>query len=139
FAVALAPGAVLAANQVHVVDAAGGSGGHTTIQAAVDAASDGDVVLVRPGTYGALDIQAKGIAVLADPGPSGARPRVERVAVWSIAAAQRVTLRGLEIRQTPGFFAPPEALSVAGCSGELVVEDCEVFGGKDHAASVTAS
>ncbi|WP_411967378.1 right-handed parallel beta-helix repeat-containing protein [Haloferax sp. YSSS75] len=41
---------VSAAGTTHVVDAAGG-GDYTTIQAAVDAAVDGDTVEVRPGVY----------------------------------------------------------------------------------------
>lgn len=128
-----------AANQVHVVDPVGGTGLHATIQAAVDAATDGDVVLVRPGSYGSFHMTGKGVSVIADSGAGGARPVVEHVSVGALAVGQRATVRGLRIDQTPSLFSPVEALLVAGCKGPVVIEDCVVRGGVDHGASVTGS
>jgi hypothetical protein len=49
----------------------GGGGDFTGLQAAVDAASDGDRVLVEPGTYpGGLDLRGKDITLLAVSGPT---------------------------------------------------------------------
>jgi predicted outer membrane repeat protein len=45
-----------------------GSGDFTTIQAAIDAASDGDTIKIRPGTYeGALNLSGKGLTIRKSP------------------------------------------------------------------------
>ena len=52
------------------VEAAGG-GPYQDIQPALDAARDGDLVLVAPGSYGPIDFDGKGVEVRAvEPGPS---------------------------------------------------------------------
>jgi serralysin len=48
-----------------------GSGGFTTIQAAVDAASNGDVILIAPGTYAELVTVNKDVTIV---GPNGGTP-----------------------------------------------------------------
>ena len=54
---------------VHVVDATGGPGSDfTSIQAAVNAAADDDVVLIRTGSYVAFTIDNVSLSVLADSG-----------------------------------------------------------------------
>lgn len=57
---------VLPAQSVHVVDAAAGP--IMQIQAAVDAAVDGDLILVRSGLYGQVTINAKSLTIMADVG-----------------------------------------------------------------------
>ncbi len=48
----------------------GGAGPYQDIQPAIEAARDGDVVLVAPGTYGPINFDGKGIGVRAvEPGP----------------------------------------------------------------------
>lgn len=60
-------GPVLAAGDVWVVDAFGGAGSDfVTIQQAVNAASAGDTVLVRSGTYAPFLLIGKNLAVVAD-------------------------------------------------------------------------
>ena len=49
-----------------IIVAADGSGDFTSIQAAVDAAEDGDEILVRPGTYAEVVIIEKDIALRGD-------------------------------------------------------------------------
>ena len=61
-----------AAQVLHVVDGTG-LGDFGTIQEAVDAASDGDQILVRAGAYGAFTIQGKGLVVHGDEGGRPAR------------------------------------------------------------------
>jgi hypothetical protein len=55
-----------AQDRLIVVDDGPYPGDFTTIQEAVDAAQDGDVVLVRPGTYEAFAIDHKGVSVVAE-------------------------------------------------------------------------
>ena len=50
---------------IHIVDTSG-SGGFATVQAAVDAASDGDVILIRGGTYAGFTISGKSLVLQAD-------------------------------------------------------------------------
>lgn len=69
-----------------------GAGGYPTIQAAVDLAQEGDVVLVRGGG-GAFTITGKSVSVIADLG--GVQAGVGRVVVQGLAPGQTVVLRGL--------------------------------------------
>lgn len=57
----------LARADVIVVDAAGG-GDHLQVQDAVDAASDGDVLLLREGAYAGFEIVDKALTVVAEGG-----------------------------------------------------------------------
>ena len=55
------------AQDVIVVDDTAGSGAdHSTIQDALDAAGDDDVILVREGTYASFTIDSKSAMVVAD-------------------------------------------------------------------------
>ena len=59
-------GAQLLAAGPHVVDA-NGDGHYTSIQAAVDAAADGDEIVVKPGTYAeAVTIEDKSVSIRGD-------------------------------------------------------------------------
>jgi len=86
--------------QVHVVDAANGPGtDFTTLGAAVGAALDGDVVLVRGGDYfldgfgtEGIFLDGKGLVVVAEP---GAVVRTTRARIRNLPAAGRVLIQGL--------------------------------------------
>ena len=56
-------GAVAATSQSVLVV---GPGGYATIQGAVDAASNGDIVRIAPGTYGVFQLSGKGLTLIAD-------------------------------------------------------------------------
>ncbi|MEA3409804.1 MAG: pectinesterase family protein [Candidatus Eisenbacteria bacterium] len=58
--------APLLASQDAIIVAQDGSGAHTTISAAVDAASDGDTILVQPGTYDESVLVSKDITIRGD-------------------------------------------------------------------------
>jgi len=129
--------AATAAGEVLVVDAGGGPGAaFTDLQPAVDAANDGDLILVRSGKYSAFRIDDKALFVQAQ---AGAVVLVESdfvvpADVRNLSAGRHVVLRGLELRG--GTFASvfPMAstvvfgLAAADNAGSLWVEDCRVSG-----------
>lgn len=98
---------------------------YATIQAAVDASADGDVVLVRAGNYAAFHLVSKSVCVVAD-----------QNATVSIAGAIRVrncsstvVLAGLDgIGGTGPVPAEHNALTASGNTGALRVQNCFLFG-----------
>jgi hypothetical protein len=108
-----------AQGDVWVVDDTAGPGvDFATIQHAIDSASvdDGDVLLVRPGSYGqfrawngkALTIQADGSGVQVSALPS----------VRNLPAGESFLIHGLALR----------GLELSGCAGTLWVEECAITG-----------
>ncbi len=98
---------------------------YATIQAAVDASADGDVVLVRAGSYAAFHLVAKSVCVVA-----------EQNATVSIAGAIRVrncsstvVLAGLDgTGGTGGVPFERNALAASDNAGALRVQNCFLFG-----------
>ena len=116
----------LSRQEVRVVDDDGGPGvDHTSIQAAIDAAADGSIVLVRPGSYTELLlVDSKSLVLQAEPGvalgPSSS------VLVRNLAADGSVTLRGLHIDAFGNNTN--ELLVLEDIAGSVWVEDCELLG-----------
>jgi hypothetical protein len=106
---------------VHVVDDDGGPGVFLDLPAAITAAADGDVILVRDGTYSAFAVQAKGLAIVAD---ATAAPAIGGGAVVEqLGTDQTVLVRGLRTG------SPFEAgLTIRDNLGAVRVEDCELVG-----------
>lgn len=95
---------------------------HATIQAAVDAAADGDVVLVRTNSASAFTIDGKGIAVLGD----GAMVAVYgQAAVRNVPASKTAVLSNLHVN---GSITNPPML-VQDCAGSVRIQGCEFVGG----------
>lgn len=115
-ALILAP---LAAADVLVVDAQGGPGSDfTDLQPAVDAALSGDLLLVRPGQYGAFAIDGKALTIVGDSVvPQEPIVAAARSTVRNLAAGVQVTLSGLEL---------PFGLSLADCEGPVFAQDLEL-------------
>jgi hypothetical protein len=113
--VALLPLSAAAAADVHVVDGAG-AGEFIEIADAVAAATDGDVVLVRAGTY-ALPVVIDGLAIdlMADVGAHVVLG--PGLIARNTGIAQTVTISGLELRG--GFLFDA-------CRGSLQVQDVVV-------------
>lgn len=126
----------VSAAQVWVVAPTLGPGvDFTSVQAAVAAASPGDIVLVRaapPGAYGGdLALGGKALTIVAE---TGAHPTelasFGRVTVHELAAGQTTALRGFAL---PGmgfwpFSQEDGTLACTSSPGTLLVEDCAITG-----------
>lgn len=89
----------------------------TSPQAAVDAAVDGDVVLVYPGSYFAFTIDGKALAVVAG-GNVTVRPPV---VIRNLSASQNVTLSGFGISTV--FYDPgASGIEITNCAGLVRVQ-----------------
>ncbi len=124
---------------VIVVDAAGG-GSFTQIQPAVDAAIDGDTILVKPGNYAAFTINAKGLTVVGDVGTI----TIPKATVRDTSSTQTVTLSNLKAN---GVSSVSPAFGVLNCAGAVRVVACDWNGrdeifpsfGSGHGGEVTNS
>jgi hypothetical protein len=124
--------ALRAQHEVWVVSGSAGPGvDFQTIQAAIDAAADGDTVLVRPGTYPAFVSDGKGLQIVA------ARNTWPRILVGSqgslvsnVPAASSFTLRGFSFDAGNDPAAPPApaALRVVNCPGRVRIDLTHVVG-----------
>ncbi len=115
--------AVLAQAQagVAIVDA-GGGGNYTTVQAAVNAASAGDIVLVRAGTYvESVTVAGKGIVIAAD--PAGSTFSLRGLIVSGVPAGQTFAIRGASSELYLGFFQASASIAVQNCTGAVRIED----------------
>jgi hypothetical protein len=123
-AFALAPAAVTARGDVIVVQA---GGPFATLQAAVDAAQDGDTILVKGSWNGqaeAVQILDKGLTLIGD---LGATVKLGSVSVRSLDAGKTVLLRHLQIvGQWP--FDEEGALELFQNDGRVRVEACSITG-----------
>ncbi len=109
-----------ASADVIVVDWANGPGAdHTDLFPAIDASSDGDVILVRPGNYFMWNmVVGRSLTIAADGAPVVVNGLLT---VRDLAANQSVVLRQLDVRY-------PGGLEVFDSEGVVVVEECKILG-----------
>lgn len=99
---------------------------YAEIQAAVDAANDGDVVLVRSGTYASFVVRNLEVAIVAD---AGATVNVAgAIRVSGVAATRTVLLSGLKATGTTATAQTRHGLYARNCVGALRVVACELTG-----------
>jgi hypothetical protein len=98
------------------------SQGFTTMQAAIDAAQEGDVLLVQPGTYGSAVLDGKSLSILAM--PTGT-PHMGGLSVINIGSTQKVVVSGLTMDAvtTPG-------VSLSNDAGDVRFQNCVFHGGR---------
>lgn len=113
--------AVASAQTVHVVDAAAGPGSNfTTIQAAVDAASEGDILLVRAGgeDQGVL-IDGKSLTLQGEKDINGDATSLSNLTIRNLSPSQWSVVRGFRIS---GTFLPYE-IELDANQGSVWLED----------------
>lgn len=118
---------VVAASKAHaggvrIVEPTGTSN-YPNIQAAVDAAVNGDVVLVGAGVYSGFTIPYKALIVAA--APNGGAIVHGSVQIQGLLAGREVALIGLEVSGSNDL----PALWVSNCAGHVLLQDCSFTGG----------
>lgn len=98
------------------------------IQAAVDAAVDGDVILVKSGTYASFSVPNKEVTIVEDHGQTvfvdGA------IRVRNLAAGRTVVISGLQAtgRAVAGNEVTGNGFYATNCAGSIRVQDCQLQG-----------
>ena len=117
----------VAAQQTWIVDD-DGPGDFAEIQLAIDAAGNGDTILVRNGGYGGfvidgkgLVIQGEGVAAVSVFGLFG--PATPSIVIRNLGASQDVQIRGLDT--LPLGVSELENIVLAQCAGAVLFEDCD--------------
>ncbi len=109
------------AQTVHTVDGSGG-GDFTTLPSAIQAAADGDVLILKAGTYDPLVIVGKGLTIQADRGNQVTIR--DTLHVEAIGPGQCVSIKGLDIDANDVTYAG----TVEDCTGPVLIEDCTFDG-----------
>ena len=107
---------------VIVVDA---SSPEPVVQAAVDAAANGDILLVKPGEIDSgstITIDGKGLTLIAD----GGIVQLGSLIVQNLPAGRQVTVRGFTLDKPAQSFvtAFTGQLEVRDCAGSVWIESC---------------
>jgi predicted outer membrane repeat protein len=132
FAFALLLPIRISAAGVRIVDP-GGHGDSTSIGAAVASAADGDLLLVRSGTYAAVTLDDRDLAIVAD---AGANVIVQgTVVVQNLSAGKSFVLSGIEIRGPVTVQGSGPALSITNALGAVRISECVLRGGAGSLAS----
>lgn len=110
-----------------IVVADDGSGQFPDLPAAVAAAADGDIVLVKSGRYTGFTLNNKSLDIVAEQGAAAIIR--SQVAIVQLSSARTVTLTGLILRgpiNTPPNALP--ALKLMNNLGSVRVQGCEITG-----------
>lgn len=119
--------AASASGGVFVVDV-GGLGTRTDLPAAVAAAADGDLLLVKAGAYSGFTIDNKALDIVAE---AGVTPEVlGPIAIRNLAATRAVSVTGLRVRQLvqPASPTAEPALAVTASTGAVRLQGLDLQG-----------
>jgi predicted outer membrane repeat protein len=117
---------------VRIVDATG-RGDHTSIAAAVAAASEGDLLLVRSGSYAGFDVRDKGLVILRD---VGALVTIDgTISIEGLSASKTFVLGGFVVNGPVSSLGSGPALTLLQDTGHMRIEDCELHGGRGYGGS----
>jgi hypothetical protein len=111
---------------VLVVDASGG-GNYTQIQPAVDAADDGDTLLIKSGTYAWFAVNNKSIAIVGDAGANvqiNGAVRVRSLAPGKTLVLENVSATGISSNDPQTVYG----LHLKNNQGRVRVEGCSFVG-----------
>jgi len=110
---------------------ASGNGDFLQVQPAIDAALDGDVILVRSGTYPGFTIDQARVFVIAD---AGALVKVaSKVTIKNTSTNGLVLLAGLDIEGLKTYVAAEQiGLEILNNSGHVRIQGCNVRGGMGY-------
>ncbi len=112
--------------RVWIVDGSGPAD-FTQIQPAIDAASDGDFILVRTGSYAPCTLDGRSLGIAADMGATV--QIVGGAAVRNLPAGRRVLLLGLGLSANPALpGGAVQGLVAENDVGSLHLERCQVRG-----------
>lgn len=98
------------------------------LQAAVDTALDGDVILMQPGTYGSLILKGKGVSIIADGSGDVVLNGLARIS--GTPPNSKTVLYGLKKSAAVGSILDMEGLRVSNCLGTVHIEACSFDGGE---------
>lgn len=103
------------------------------LQAAIDHASDGDLILVRSGTYDRFQIEDKSLTITAD---TGAEVTVGDFSgsssIANLAVSRSVVIRDLRITGALTLYEEGSALHVHDNKGRVWLEGCTIDQGQDN-------
>jgi hypothetical protein len=128
--------APLAARANVIVVDQGGGGSFTQIQPAIDAAADGDTILVESGSYARFQVVNKSLAIVGD---SGATVHVEgTLSVIGLAVERVLVLENLTVAAPPPALADNQhAIVVSENLGRVRIQNCALSGaGAAHCAAL---
>gem|GEM_PF-3346969 len=125
---------------VIVVDPAGGPAGAALLQAAIDAAQDGDILLLRPGDYSSAagshpQLIDRSLTLIVD-GPAGSVV-LSGLTISSLIDDSALLVRGLHVAPLPLVGLPSGAVE-ASTEGKIWFEDCVFTGAITANGSSTA-
>ncbi len=100
---------------------------YTEIQAAVDVANDGDVILVRAGTYASFAVRNQSLVIAAD--TTGVVQVQGAIRVSGVGATRTLLLSGLKATGAlSGSPSTKHGLIARNCDGPLRIVGCELVG-----------